>query len=180
MFPSRNPTPAFNGMGVAGVTPPAPVQLDEDTEIAVLAEVERNLFTDMERFEDAFEILHSRAELVRQLLRERGAGLAMQSTLRRGSNGPNIEVRLDTPASGITDFEDSGDATDDDDGLADLASLAPDDSASQISVNRRHRKRHERRTPAPVAEEDESTFEEQLAPAPPMGLRQGSGRRSKY
>jgi hypothetical protein len=36
-----------------------------------------------------------------------------------------------------------------------MASLAPDDSASQISFNRRVRKRKERRTPAPVQEEDE-------------------------
>ena len=80
-------------------------------------------------------------------------------------------VRLDTPASGVTDIEEE-----DDDGLADMASLAPDDSASQISVNRRQRKRHERRTPAPVAEEDESVFEEQHGK---RGVTPG-GRRSKY
>jgi hypothetical protein len=195
MFPSRGPTPAFNGMGVS---PPAPVQLDEDTEIAVLAEVERNLFNDMERFEDAFEVLHSRAEHVRQLLRERSAGLSMQSQLRRGSNGEGVHVRLDTPASGITDFESEGEG-DDDDGLADLASLAPDDSASQISVNRRFRKRERqgKRTPAPaaVAEEDEGFAQDlpmhghghghhhhqhgALPPPPPLP-RQTSGRRSKY
>ena len=175
MFPSRGTTPAFNGMGVARA---APVQMDEDTEIAVLAEVERNLFNDMERFEDAFEILHSRAELVRQLLRERSAGLSMQAQLRRGSNGDGIQVRLDTPASGVTDFEES---ETDDDGLGDLASVAPDDSASQISVNRRLRKRHDRRTPAPVPEEAESTFEEQQgAPVVQPPPRHVSGRRSKY
>jgi hypothetical protein len=165
-------------MSIPGVAT-APVQLDEDTEIAVLAEVERNLFNDMERFEDAFEILHSRAEMVRQLLRERSAGLSMQAQVRRGSEESAIGVRLDTPASGITDFEDETD----DDGLADLASLAPDDSASQISHGRRHRKRHERRTPAPVAEEDESTFEEHVvAPSPSPAVMTGrhGGRRSKY
>lgn len=168
VFPSRGPTPAINGFGV---DPPPPVQLDEDTEIAVLAEVERNLFNDMERFEDAFEILHSRAELVRQLLRERSAGLSIQAQQRRGSAFESVGVRLDTPASAATDFEDE----DDDDGLADLASLAPDDSASQISVNKRHRKRHERRTPAPLVEEDESLFEEE------RGVRDWyGGRRSKY
>ncbi len=181
VFPSRGPTPALPGMSVSGVTAPPPVQMDEDTEIAVLAEVERNLFNDMERFEDAFEILHSRAELVRQLLRERSAGLSMSAQSRRGSEASAIGVRLDTPASGITDFEDETD----DDGLADMASLAPDDSASQISVSRRHRKRHERRTPAPVAEEDESTFEEHVVQPtpPPMGHTPGGrigARRSKY
>ena len=170
MFPSRGPTPAPGGDGVGA---PPPVQMDEETEIAVLAEVERNLFNDMERFEDAFEILHSRAELVRQSLRERSTGLALQAQMRRGGSGGAHDpfVRLDTPASGITNFEDE-----DDDGLADLASLAPDDSASQISVNRRHRhkERRERRTPAPVQEEDESAFEEENR------KRSGGGRRSKY
>lgn len=170
LFPTRGPTP-----GAPGVSAPGPVQLDEDTEIAVLAEVERNLFTDMERFEDAFEILHSRAELVRQMLRERSAGLAMQAQLRRGSADTGAFVRLDTPASGITDFEDE-----DDDGLGDLASLAPDDSASQISVNRRHRRRQgrENRTPAPVKEEaeEESLFEEEIQ----RDERRNGGRRSKY
>lgn len=162
-FPSRGPTPGPTG---AGLSSPAPVQLDEDTEIAVLAELERNLYTDMERLEDAFETLHSRAELVRQLLRERSAGLTMQATLRRGSMDPG--VRLDTPASGFTDFEDE-----DDDGLGDTASLAPDDSASQISFNRRVRKRKERRTPAPAAVVEES--EEELAG---FDLKGGNGRKS--
>lgn len=169
IFPPRGPTPAPNGVGVI---PPAPVQLDEDTEIAILAEVERNLYTDMERFEDAFEILHSRAELVRQMLRERSTGLGMQAHMRRGSGINDGDfVRMGTPASGITDFEDS----EDDDGLGDTASLAPDDSASQISVNRRHRHRKERRTPAPVLEEDEP-IQEETPRRPPTG----SGRRSKY
>lgn len=170
MFPTRGPTPGPNGMGVA---PPAPVQLDEDTEIAVAAELERNLFLDMERLEDAFEILHGRAELVRQMLRERSAGLSAQAQLRRGFGDP-VGVRLDTPASGITDFEEE-----DDDGLGDTASLAPDDSASQISVNRRHRHRQrERKTPLPEAlpEEDESVFEEHNDRA----RKERSGRRSKY
>ncbi|KAK5112936.1 hypothetical protein LTR62_003758 [Meristemomyces frigidus] len=176
MFPSRGPTPAPLA-GLVSVGTPAPVQMDEDTEIAVLAEVERNLFNDMERFEDAFEVLHSRAELVRQMLRERSAGLSLSAQIRRGSSGDDAFVRLDTPASGMTDF----DMEEDDDGLGDTASLAPDDSASQISVNRRHQRRkgreiREHRAPAPVVEEDESLFEEE------RGERkvQQSGRRSKY
>jgi hypothetical protein len=165
--PSLLPGGGLNGMGVV---PPAPVQLDEDTEVAVAAELERNLFLDMERLEDAFEALHGRAEMVRQLLRERSAGLAAQAQVRRGGYDP-IGVRLDTPASGITDFEDE-----DDDGLGDTASLAPDDSASQIGA-RRHRPRRERKTPLPDAlpEEDESVFEEDV-----RAKREKSGRRSKY
>lgn len=158
-LPARGPTPN----SLAALSAPAPVQLDEDTEIAVLAELERNLYTDMERLEDAFELLHGRAELVRQLLRERSAGLSMQAQMRRGSMDPG--VRLGTPASGFTDFEDE-----DDDGLGDTVSLAPDDSASQISFNRRIRKRRERRTPAPVQEESEEEVEK--------AMRDKGGRRS--
>jgi hypothetical protein len=155
MFPTRGPTPG-PGMGVA---PPAPVQLDEDTEIAVAAELERNLFMDMERLEDAFEILHGRAELVRKMLRERSAGLSAQAQGRRGSAFDPVGVRLDTPASGVTDIEEG-----EDDGMPDdMESLAPDDSASQISNNRIRRHRDRKRTPAPdvVPEEDESVFEEE-------------------
>ncbi|KAK3115340.1 hypothetical protein LTR53_005425 [Teratosphaeriaceae sp. CCFEE 6253] len=178
LFPTRGATPASGGLAV---TPPAPVQMDEDTEIAVLAEVERNLFNDMERFEDAFEILHSRAELVRQLLRERSAGLALQSQMRRGGAGAGgdadgVFVRLDTPASGVTDFEDE-----DDDGLGETASLAPDDSASQISVHRRHRRRQGRGTPAVgvVREEEEEGGREEEGRRGTGGPGAG-GRRSKY
>jgi hypothetical protein len=181
MFPTRGPTPGPNGLTIS---PPAPVQLDEDTEIAVAAELERNLFLDMERLEDAFEILHGRAELVRQMLRERSSGLAAQSQLRRGVGSDPVGVRLDTPASGMTDFEEE-----EDDGLGDTASLAPDDSASQISVNRRHRhRRGERKTPLPpggVVEEDESVFEEHHG-AGGDGRKErtttpgNGGRRSKY
>lgn len=174
MFPTRGPTPG-PGMGVAA---PAPVQLDEDTEIAVAAELERNLFMDMERLEDAFEILHGRAELVRQMLRERSAGLAAQAQTRRGSGIDPIGVRLDTPASGITDIEEG-----DDDGLDDMESLAPDDSASQISSNRMRRHRDRKRTPAPeaVPEEDESVFEEQQERSRrEKTASRNSGRKSKY
>ncbi|KAK1069790.1 hypothetical protein LTR74_004669 [Friedmanniomyces endolithicus] len=187
-FPTRGPTPA--GAINLAVTPPAPVQMDEDTEIAVLAEVERNLFNDMERFEDAFEILHSRAELVRQLLRERSAGLSLQSQLRRGgTSDTGAFVRLDTPASGVTDFEDGDEIGGDDDGLGDAVSLAPDDSASQISVNRRHKRRvgrgvgdagvgGARGTKVEVVrEEDESLFEEERER---RGGGVAGGRRSKY
>lgn len=128
---------------------PAPVQVDEDTEIAVLAEIEREIFLGMEAMEDAFEHLHNSAEVIRRRLRERGAALAMVAQVRRGpANG--IEVRMDTPA-GHRGVDQDGE------NLDDLRSeIGPDDSASNISHNRRGRgHRKARRTPAPVEEEVE-------------------------
>ncbi|KAJ5449971.1 uncharacterized protein N7458_006420 [Penicillium daleae] len=157
---SRGPTPSYmdgsfrpvsqpNG----GPTSPAsfggPIALDEETEIAALAEIERDIFLGMEALEDAFEALHLKAEVVRRALRERGAGLSVANQSRRGSY---VEARLGTPAS-INTWESGTE----DDFLDDDRSLAPDDSASNISSNRRRRpkRRTERRTPAPVEEEDE-------------------------
>ncbi|KAL8994383.1 MAG: hypothetical protein Q9188_007080 [Gyalolechia gomerana] len=141
---SRAPTPAALG---------APVAFDEETEIATLAEIEREIYLGMEALEDAFEALHGKAETVRNALRQRGAGLAMANQLRGGNtNGANsLDARLGTPA-GV------GWESETDDGLGDEGSeLAPDDSASNISRSRRRRpgRRHERRTPAMVEEEDE-------------------------
>lgn len=168
-FPSRGPTPLYangaarptsqpNGYSSRGATPApasygAPVTMDEETEIATLAEIEREIFLGMEALEDAFEALHAKAEKVRQALRERGAGLTMASQARRGSTG--VEVRMGTPASGLdTRWE-----SETDDGIFDdgMSELAPDDSASNISSARRRRpkRRNERRTPAMVTEEDE-------------------------
>lgn len=132
------------------VRPPggAPVQIDEETEIAVLAEIEREIYLGMEAMEDAFEQLHNQAEQVRRRLRERAAALSMVAQQRRGSGTGGIEVRTDTPAN----------IRDNDEGIDDLRSeIGPDDSASNVSHNRRrkaHRAR-ERRTPAPVEEESE-------------------------
>lgn len=141
---SRAPTPATLG---------APVALDEETEIATLAEIEREIYLGMEALEDAFEALHGKAETVRNALRQRGAGLAMANQMRRGSVGGanSLDPRIGTPA-GV------GWESETDDGLGDDASeIAPDDSASNVSRSRRRRpgRRHERRTPAPVEEEDE-------------------------
>jgi hypothetical protein len=141
------------------VRPPggAPVQIDEETEIAVLAEIEREIYLGMEAMEDAFEHLHNQAELVRRRLRERAAGLSMVAQQRRGSGADGIEVRMGTPAN-VRDGDESFD---------DLRSeIGPDDSASNVSHNRRrkaHRAR-ERRTPAPVEEEseEESTLAERI------------------
>ncbi|CAG8120359.1 unnamed protein product [Penicillium olsonii] len=157
---SRGPTPNYmdgsfrpSGQLNGGPTSPAsfggPIALDEETEIAALAEVERDIFLGMEALEDAFEALHLKAEVVRRALRERGAGLSVANQSRRGSY---VEARMGTPFSAAGGW-DSGE----DDFLDDDRSLAPDDSASNISSNRRRRpkRRTERRTPAPVEEEDE-------------------------
>jgi hypothetical protein len=152
---SRGPTPNYMDSSFRPGNQPnggpnfgGPIALDEETEIAALAEIERDIFLGMEALEDAFEALHLKAEVVRLALRERGAGLSVASQSRRGSY---VEARLGTPASAW----ESG--TEDDFLMDDDRSLAPDDSASNISSNRRRRpkRRTERRTPAPVEEEDE-------------------------
>ncbi|MCJ1401316.1 hypothetical protein MMC11_004528 [Xylographa trunciseda] len=162
---SRNPTPANNPRGTtplptsstpAPASAGAPVAMDEETEIAVLAEVEREIYLGMEALEDAFEALHCKAEQVRQTLRERGAGLAMASQARRGG-GNTLEARLGTPASAYGNAARGWDS-ETDDGIDDAVSeLAPDDSASNVSRSRvrRPKRRNERRTPAPVEEENE-------------------------
>lgn len=167
--PSRGPTPFQSGtpgFGRPASTAPssfgAPVQMDEEVEIATLAEVEREIFLGMEALEDAFEALHCKAEAVRRALRERSAGLAMAAQARRGSMDGGVEVRLGTPASGIGGWGAGGWETETDDGLDERSELAPDDSASNISFNRRRRpeRRKQRNTPAPVEEEDESDLTE--------------------
>ncbi|KAL7774728.1 hypothetical protein CFE70_005642 [Pyrenophora teres f. teres 0-1] len=147
--PNRYGTPSpYSRPG--SVRPPggAPVQIDEETEIAVLGEIEREIYLGMEAMEDAFEQLHNQAEAVRRRLRERAAALSMVAQQRRGAGMDGIEVRTDTPAN----------LRDPDEGIDDLRSeVGPDDSASNVSHNRRrkaHRAR-ERRTPAPVEEESE-------------------------
>lgn len=158
--PSRGPTPFSRGPTPAPATAGAPVALDEETEIAVLAEVEREIFASMDHLEYAFEALHYKAEAVRQALRERGAGLAQANQRRRGIF--DGDSRMGTPAS----FNGEGHRaweSETDDGIDDGRSeIAPDDSASNVSSSRRrrHKRRTERRTPAPVEEEDEEEEEE--------------------
>lgn len=149
-YPSRGPTPLRH-----------PVSNDEETEIAVLAEVEREIYQGMEALEDAFEGLHRKAELVRRALRERGAGLSMSLQSRRTSHpdiipsstpglGPGYERERWNEGSEMLSEVD----WDDDEGMSEIA---PDDSASNISSSRHRRpkRRNERRTPALVEEEDE-------------------------
>lgn len=178
-FPSRGPTPnsfmapmSVPGTPLSGGPGRHPVSNDEDTEIAILAEVEREIYSGMEALEDAFESLHRKAEVVRQALRQRGAGLSMAAQSRRGGSG--AFARLGTPGmDGAAGFSGGGYggagyvAGGGLDGLESEASesewnevrseIAPDDSASNISTSRHRRpmRRNERRTPAPVEEEGE-------------------------
>ena len=159
--PSRGPTPFSRGPTPSPATAGAPVALDEETEIAVLAEVEREIFLSMDHLEHAFEALHYKAEAVRQALRERGAGLAQANQRRRGIF--DMDSRTGTPASYIGEGHKAWES-ETDDGIDDgMSEIAPDDSASNVSSSRhrRHKRRTERRTPAPVEEEDEEEEEEE-------------------
>jgi hypothetical protein len=159
-FSSRGPTP-FSQLR-------HPVSNDEETEIAVLAEVEREIYLGMEMLEDAFEGLHCKAELVRRALRERGAGLSMAIQSRRTSHPDIISASTPgIPPSGMGlgyERPQWGDGSElasesDCDAIDELQSeLAPDDSASNISSSRHRRpkRRNERRTPAVMEEQDES------------------------
>ncbi|BCR88435.1 uncharacterized protein ACHE_40999S [Aspergillus chevalieri] len=162
---SRGPTPGMDrpvSQPYSMASNPAsfggPITIDEEMEIAALAEVEREIYLGMEALEDAFEALHCKAETVRRTLRERGAGLSVANQNRRGSY---VEARMGTPSAVGNGF-DSGP---EDEFLDDGISLAPDDSASNISSNRRRRpkRRTERRTPAPVEEEDEGEEEPHIS-----------------
>ena len=155
---SRGPTPFSRGPTPAPATAGAPVALDEETEIAVLAEVEREIFLSMDHLEYAFEALHNKAEAVRQALRERGVGLAQANQRRRGFF--DTDSTMGTPSwigEGHKSWE-----SETDDGIDDaMSEIAPDDSASNVSSSRRrrHKRRTERRTPAPVEEEEEEEEE---------------------
>jgi hypothetical protein len=169
---SRGPTPAsfISGVSAASSSYPSPgrgpaaVTHDEETEVAALAELEREIFNGMEALEDAFEKLHDQAMSVRDALRRRGAALQMGLQQRRGGfgTGRGIDVLPLSGSSGVYDRpawadEDSVDGADSEWGGDDVSELAPDDSASQISSNRlrRPKRRRERATPAPIEEEDE-------------------------
>ncbi|RMD43880.1 hypothetical protein DV735_g1201, partial [Chaetothyriales sp. CBS 134920] len=182
--PSRGPTPgnmhSHSSMGHSRHSSTtqtnsaccgAPIAYDEETEISTLAEVEREIYLGMEALEDAFEALHVKAEAMRNMLRERSAGLAAAALRRKGPAG-QIEVRMGTPASaagggggGLASEGFSRWDLETDDGLADwdgVSEIAPDDSASNISSSRRRRpkRRNERRTPKleHVGEDDEDDY----------------------
>lgn len=159
---SRGPTPAsFLSLATSG-TPAGrqAVSNDEEMEMAAIAEIEREIYQGMEALEDAFEKLHLRAETVRNALRQRGAGLMQNLQNRR-----RIDV-LSGPGSGNSQnsgYErpawaagSDGEQASDDDWFEE-GDIMPDDSASNISSSRHRRpkRRTERRTPAPIDEEDE-------------------------
>ena len=163
---SRGNTP-FSGVstpGTAGVRrgsnatasgTGAPVQVDEETEMAVLAELECEIYADMDALEDAFEALHVKAETVREgaavarggarhARRARGARPAWGGIAAVGGSDPGGGAEaspglLPRPASGLWDgVLDNG---------FDLRSeLAPDDSASNVSRNRRRKRTADRRS----------------------------------
>ena len=170
----RNTTPSRINVGSPalgpGSGPGPPVSHDEETEIAVLAEVERDIYLSMEALEDAFETLHKRAEMVRKALRERGAGLSLAAQARRqlwsgtrpsfdmASGSPGVGRPFNSPGLGGGVLWESEDDVRWSSKDADAVSeVWPDDSASNVSTSRvrRPRRRTERRTPAPVEECDE-------------------------
>jgi hypothetical protein len=173
--PSRSTTP-YSGVYSRGTTPASfislassatpgqnrqPVSHDEEVEMAILAEVEREIYQGMEALEDAFEKLHERAEVVRNALRQRNNGLLMSQQHRRAGR---IDV-LPQHSGGSMGYERPGWATGDEDGVTSESDwggedfdLAPEDSASNISSSRQRRpkRRNQRRTPAPIEEEEEN------------------------
>lgn len=168
IYPRPATAPGYRGSSITADAASArtgPIALDEETEIAALAEIERDIYMGMEVLEDAFEALHLRAESVRRALRERSAGLAAAQQRRKQSE---IEIRAGTPGQeclggngmgmGMFGPGDTRWETETDDGLGDdVSELAPDDSASNISSVRRrkHKRRNERRTPVVGAIDEE-------------------------
>jgi hypothetical protein len=159
---SRGATPASFVSLASGTTSGGrhAVSNDEEMEMAAIAEIEREIYTGMESLEDAFERLHLKAEVVRTALRQRGAGLMQNLQSRRrvdvlptatpGSAGS-------TPGTwGILAESDEAGGSDSEWGMDDI-DIMPDDSASNISSSRHRRpkRRTERRTPAPIEEDEE-------------------------
>lgn len=159
---SRGATPASFVSLASGTTSGGrhAVSNDEEMEMAAIAEIEREIYTGMESLEDAFEKLHLKAEVVRTALRQRGAGLMQNLQSRRrvdvlptatpGSAGS-------TPGTwGILAESDEAGGSDSEWGMDDI-DIMPDDSASNISSSRHRRpkRRTERRTPAPIEEDEE-------------------------
>ncbi|GJD03862.1 5-methylcytosine [Colletotrichum higginsianum] len=158
---SRGATPAsFVSNASSAAANRQAVSRDEEMEMAVLAEVEREIYQGMEALEDAFEALHLKAEVVRTGLRNRGAGLMHSLQSRRRidvlpilGSGNSQSSGYERPSWAQGDF----DANSDSEWGGDDFELAPDDSASNISSSRHRRpkRRTERRTPAPIEEDEE-------------------------
>ncbi|KAL6830144.1 hypothetical protein V8C40DRAFT_273816 [Trichoderma camerunense] len=158
---SRNATPAsFISLSSTGGGSRPPVSNDEEMEMAAIAEIEREIYQGMEALEDAFEKLHHQAETVRTALRQRGAGLMQNLQSRRRidvlsvpGSGNSQNSGYERPSWAGSDAENASD----DDWQMEEYDLYPDDSASNISSSRHRRpkRRVERRTPAPIEEEEE-------------------------
>lgn len=138
-----------------------PIIVDEETEIAALQELEESIYTGMEVLEDAFEVLHNRAEAVRRAITARRTGLEYANQLRKKAAAPEAEKSERREPESDDGFDDN------------MSELAPWDSASNISSNRRRKtkRRAERRTPTVVEEEEEEDDED-------VG-RSGASRRRK-
>ncbi|EJP68561.1 5-Methylcytosine G/T mismatch-specific DNA glycosylase, putative [Beauveria bassiana ARSEF 2860] len=156
---SRGATPAsFVSTSSVGPSSRLAVSNDEETEMAAIAEMEREIYQGMESLEDAFEKLHHRAEVVRTALRQRGAGLMQSLQSRRRVDV--LPAQTPTPGAGQERASwapsSEGEAPSDDDWFEEY-DIMPDDSASNISSSRHRRpkRRTERRTPAPIEEDEE-------------------------
>lgn len=164
---SRGPTPFSRGATPASFissTSAAPgggrqaVSNDEEMEMAAIAEMEREIYQGMESLEDAFERLHHQAEVVRTALRQRGAGLMQSLQSRRRVDV--LPTQTPTPAIGQERPSwapsSEGEAPSDEEWYEEY-DIMPDDSASNISSSRHRRpkRRTERRTPAPIEEDEE-------------------------
>ncbi|KAK7416995.1 hypothetical protein QQZ08_011793 [Neonectria magnoliae] len=158
---SRGATPAsFVSIQSSAAPGRQAVSNDEEMEMAALAEIEREIYKGMECLEDAFEKLHLRAETVRTALRQRGVGLMQNLQNRRRidvlpgpSSGNSQGSGYERPAWAMGSENEGSDS----EWAYDEGDIMPDDSASNISSSRHRRpkRRTERRTPAPIDEEDE-------------------------
>ncbi|UNI24225.1 hypothetical protein JDV02_009991 [Purpureocillium takamizusanense] len=164
---SRGATPAsFISLASSGLPGGRqPVSNDEEMEMAAAAEIEREIYAGMEILEDAFEKLHHKAEMVRTALRQRGAGLMQNFQSRQridvlpnpgsaNSQGSGYERPGWATATTAGSEADGGNSEEE---WFDDVDIMPDDSASNISSSRHRRpkRRTERRTPAPIEEDDE-------------------------
>lgn len=160
---SRRATPASFVSGTSSALPGSAgrqaVSNDEEMEMASIAEIEREIYAGMESLEDAFERLHHKAETVRTAIRQRGAGLMQSLQSRRRIDvlptqapTPNFTQPVWGPAA-----SEAEEPSEDDDWALDDIDIMPDDSASNISSSRHRRpkRRTERRTPAPIEEDEE-------------------------
>lgn len=164
-FPSRNVSRAtnprsgtpFSRNGTPGPFAPhgagAPVSIDEDAEIHVLNELERDIFDAMNSIEDAFERLHEQAEGVRRALIDRSSGLMSAAAARRTGTPYSLGIAGATPditgTPGLAQwtpgmsFAGGGAGGDDDpwENMSVISDLRPDDSASNCFAGRRRRRR---------------------------------------